>query len=95
MKTHIPYVRPSSTDIEFGYVKDAVENGWGNKCYDYIHRFEDAFKKYLDVKYAMATSSCTGSLHLGLAALGLGPEDEVILADTNWIATVVTKRAPI
>ncbi len=87
MKNYIPYAKPSSTDIELSYVKDAVENGWGNRCYDYIHRFEDAFKKYLDVEYAMATSSCTGSLHLGLAALGIGPEDEVILADTNWIAT--------
>jgi len=87
MKTHIPYVKPSSTDIELGYVRDAVENGWGNKCYDYIHRFENAFKKYLGVKYAMTTSSCTGSIHIGLAALGIGPGDEVILADTNWIAT--------
>ncbi|MCX7080388.1 MAG: DegT/DnrJ/EryC1/StrS family aminotransferase, partial [Pseudomonas sp.] len=38
-------------------------------------------------KYAHATSSCTGALHLGLSALGVGEEDEVILADTNWIAT--------
>jgi perosamine synthetase len=25
---------------------------------------------------------------MGMAALGIGPGDEVILADTNWIATV-------
>ena len=45
------------------------------------------FKQHLGVKYAIATSSCTGALHMGLAALGIGPGDEVILADTNWIAT--------
>jgi perosamine synthetase len=39
------------------------------------------------VRRAIATSSCTGALHMGLAALGIGPGDEVILADTNWIAS--------
>ena len=34
-----------------------------------------------------ATLSCTGALHMGLAALGIGPGDEVILADINWIAS--------
>ena len=43
-------------------------------------RFEEAFKAHLGVQYAIATSSCTG-------ALGIGPGDEVILADTNWIAS--------
>ena len=32
--------------------------------------------------------SCTGALTLGLKALGIDHNDEVILADTNWIATV-------
>jgi perosamine synthetase len=41
----------------------------------------------LGVRHAIATSSCTGALHMGLAALGIGPGDEVILADTNWIAS--------
>jgi perosamine synthetase len=39
------------------------------------------------VTYAIATSSCTGALHMGMHALGIGPGDEVIMADTNWIAT--------
>lgn len=83
----IPYTKPSITDLERSYAADAVANGWGEQCYDYIHRFESAFCEHLDVKYAIATSSCTGALHLGMAALGIGPGDEVILADTNWIAT--------
>ena len=39
------------------------------------------------MKYAIATSSCTGAIHMGMHALGIGPGDEVIMADTNWIAT--------
>lgn len=85
--SRIYYTKPSITELEIRYATDAAANGWGEKCYDYIYRFENLFKKYLDVKYAIATSSCTGALHMGLAALGIGPGDEVILADINWIAS--------
>lgn len=87
MKSRIPYTKPSITELEVRYATDAAANGWGDHCYDYINRFEEAFKQHLGVKYAIATSSCTGALHLGMAALSIGPGDEVIMADTNWIAT--------
>lgn len=87
MKHRIPYTKPSITDLEVRYATDAAANGWGESCYAYIERFEDRFKNHLGVKYAIATSSCTGALHIGLAALDIGRGDEVILADTNWIAT--------
>ena len=83
----IPYTQPSITELEVQYATDAAANGWGEHCYDYIVRFEEAFKAHLGVKYAIATSSCTGALHMGMHALGIGPGDEVIMADTNWIAT--------
>ncbi len=87
MKTRIYYTKPSITALEVRYATDAAANGWGDKCYDYIDRFETAFKTHLGVEYAIATSSCTGALHMGMAALGIGRGDEVIMADTNWIAT--------
>lgn len=74
--------------MEAQYVNDAVRNGWGAHCYDYIHRFEDEFAKFHGVPLAHATSSCTGALHLGLAAAEIGPGDEVILAEVNWVATL-------
>jgi perosamine synthetase len=83
----IHYTKPSITDLEVQYATDAAKNGWGEKCYDYIYRFENLFKEHLGVKHAMATSSCTGALHMGLSALGVGYGDEVILADINWIAS--------
>jgi perosamine synthetase len=87
MNQRIHYTKPSITELEIEYANDAARNGWGDRCYEYIARFEDAFKKHLGVKYAIATSSCTGALHMGMAALGIGPGDEVIMADTNWIAS--------
>lgn len=87
MKPRIFYTKPSITDLEVRYATDAAANGWGDQCYAYINRFEELFKQHLGVQYAIATSSCTGALHMGMAALGIGPGDEVIMADTNWIAT--------
>ena len=87
MKPRIPYVKPSITQLEVEYATDAAKNGWGDDCYTYISKFEALFKQHLDVGYAIATSSCTGALHMGMAALGIGLGDEVILADSNWIAT--------
>ncbi len=87
MKPRIHYTKPSITEKEVEYATDAARNGWGDRCYEYITRFEEFFKQHLGVKYAIATSSCTGALHMGMSALGVGVGDEVIMADTNWIAT--------
>lgn len=87
MKPRIYYTKPSITELEVEYVTDAARNGWGERCYEYIHKLETSFGRYLDVRHAIATSSCTGALHMGMAALGIGPGDEVILGDINWIAS--------
>jgi perosamine synthetase len=87
MKTRINYTKPSITKIERDLVQDAMENSWGPQFMYYLDKFESMFAEWLGVKYAMTTSSCTGALHIGLSALGIGPGDEVILPDTTWIAT--------
>lgn len=86
--SRIYYTKPSITELEVRYATDAAANGWGDKCYDYIVRFESAFRSHLGVAHAIATSSCTGAMHMGLSALGIRPGDEVILGDINWIASV-------
>jgi perosamine synthetase len=84
----IPINKPSITKLEVEYVNDAVTNGWGSKCYDYIYRFEKEFTEYQDSKFALATSSCTGAIHIALMALGVLPGDEVIVPEITWIASV-------
>ncbi len=84
----IPINKPSITDLEISYVNDAIRNGWGEKCYEYIHKFEKAFSGYLGSKHALATASCTGAIHLALMALGIKSGDEVIIPEITWIASV-------
>jgi perosamine synthetase len=87
MKSRIPYTRPSITEAEVRAATGAARDGWGERCYEDLQRFERGFAAHLGVRYAIATSSCTGAIHLGLAAMGIRDGDEVILADTNWIAS--------
>jgi len=87
MSSRIHYTKPSITELEVEYATDAARNGWGEHCYEYIGRFEGLFREHLGVEHAIATSSCTGAMHMGLAALGVSAGDEVILGDTNWIAS--------
>ncbi|MCL2119747.1 MAG: DegT/DnrJ/EryC1/StrS family aminotransferase [Planctomycetaceae bacterium] len=82
----IHYSKPSITSLEVEYATRAAQIGWGERCYDCITDFEEKFKQHLGVKYAHATSSCTGALHMGYAAIGIKPGDEVILGDINWLA---------
>ncbi|ODT95603.1 MAG: glutamine--scyllo-inositol aminotransferase [Rhodanobacter sp. SCN 67-45] len=85
--SRIHYTKPSITALEIGYANDAASNGWGEHCYDYIHRFEAMFREHLGVEHAIATSSATGALHIGMAAMGISAGDEVVLGDINWIAS--------
>jgi len=78
---------PSITDKEIQYVTDAVTNGWNENWNYYLNKFEDEFGKYIDVKYSMATSSCTGALHLAMLACGIGKGDEVIVPEITWVAS--------
>tara|TARA_B100000925_G_scaffold290747_1_gene276701 strand:- start:933 stop:2081 length:1149 start_codon:yes stop_codon:yes gene_type:complete len=86
--SHIPLVKPSITKKEISYVNDAIKNGWGSKKNHYIEKFENSFTKKIGIKYGVSTSSCTGALHLGLAALGIKKGDEIIVPESTWIASV-------
>lgn len=87
MSKKIPINKPSITELEISYVNDAIANGWGEKCYDYIYRFEKEFASYQGVNHALATSSCTGAIHLALMALDVKSGDEVIVPEITWIAS--------
>jgi perosamine synthetase len=83
---------PSISSYELANVVDSTLNGWNENHSNYIRKFEDAFSEYVGVKYALATSSCTGALHLSLLASGIGPGDEVIVPDITWVATASAVR---
>ena len=87
MKKIIPVAGPSITKKEINYVNNAIKNGWYENAFDYIKKFEDKFKKFVNRKYAISLPSCTSALHLSLLSLDIGPGDEIIVPDATWIAS--------
>ncbi|MFT7668026.1 MAG: perosamine synthetase [Planctomycetota bacterium] len=85
---NIPYAKPSITQLEISAVTEAMTHGWGSRCYESLNKLQDEFASHMGTQFAFPTSSCTGALHMGLAALGIGHGDEVIVPDATWVASV-------
>jgi perosamine synthetase len=87
-RPRIPVAGPWITQRESEYAADAAANDWYSNAGRYIGRFERAFAEYTQVAHAVSLPHCTAGIHLALAALGVGPGDEVIAPDATWIASV-------
>lgn len=82
----IPITKPFFNEEEKKGVWDCLEKGWivqGPK----IAEFENLFCGYTKAKFALATTSCTTALHLGLVALDIKETDEVIVPSFTFVAT--------
>ena len=51
-------------------------------------QFENAFSNYVHSKYAVGVSNATSALHLSLKTLRIGKNDEVIVPDLTFVATI-------
>jgi perosamine synthetase len=83
----IPVCEPALEGNETRYVLDCVNTGWISSAGKYIPLFEQAFSGKVGCEYGVACVSGTTAIHLILAALGLGPGDEVIIPTFTMIAT--------
>ena len=52
-----------------------------------VLRFEKAFARYIEGKYAVAFNNGTSALHASLLAADVGPRDEVIVPSFTFVAT--------
>jgi dTDP-4-amino-4,6-dideoxygalactose transaminase len=77
---------PSTGDDEWNAVREPLVTGWltqGPKVAEFEKRFASAH----NAQHALATTSCTTGLHLILAAMNIGPGDEVLVPAFTWVAT--------
>ena len=54
---------------------------------DVVKNFEREFANYIGVKHAIGVNSGTAALHIAIAALEIGPGDEIIVPPFTFIAT--------
>jgi CBS domain-containing protein len=77
----LPVAEPDLSHAELRNLMDAFLSTWISSTGDYITRFETSFAARTGMNHGVATANGTVSLHLALAALGIGPGDEVIGPD--------------
>jgi len=87
----IPFFRPSTTSAEIDEVVSCLRSGWlttGPR----VKRFEERFAASVGAKYAVALNSCTAALHLAVEALGLRPNQAVLVPTMTFAATAEVVR---
>ncbi len=85
-KEFLIFGAPLISEDEIAEVVATLQSGWigtGPRA----REFEKRFATYVDARHAVALSSCTAGLHLGLLVLGVRPGDEVITSPLTWCST--------
>ena len=85
-KDFLPLAKPTIEEDEINEVIKVIKSGWlttGPR----VTEFEESMQKYLGCKKAIGLTSCTGGLHIALAALGIKPGDEVIVPTYTFAAS--------
>jgi len=83
----LPFSPPDIGAEEIMEVTAALSSGWlttGPR----VKEFETVFANYLHAPAALAVSSATDAMLVGLAALGVGPGDEVITTTMTFCSTL-------
>lgn len=78
---------PDVTQLEEDALVRAFRSGWIAPLGPEVDAFEEELATYCGREYAVALSSGTASLHLGLIALGVGPGDLVLTSSMTFAAT--------
>lgn len=84
----IPVYRPYLVGHEAEYVNRCLNSNWISSRGEFIERFENTFAQFTGAPFATSVCNGTTAIHLALAALGIGPGDEVIVPTFTYIASV-------
>src|ERR1700694_3463358 len=79
---------PHMSGIEQRYVQEAFDTNWIAPLGPHVDAFEHEFCTAIGIGYATALSSGTSALHLALILLGVGRDDEVLVSDLTFCASV-------
>ena len=78
---------PHMGGAEERYVREAFASNWLSTVGPHLDALERGFAERIG-RPAVALSSGTAAVHLGLRLLGVGPGDEVLVSDFTFVASV-------
>ncbi len=82
----IPISKPYFDSNDKESIIKPLESGWVVQG-PFVQEFEQCFAAFTQMPYALALSSCTTALHLGLVSLGVGKGDCVIVPSFTYVAS--------
>lgn len=85
--TFLAFSPPYIGDEEIAEAVASLRSGWlttGPK----VKAFEESFARFVGAPEAVALNSATAAMHVALAALGVGPGDEVITTTLTFCSSV-------
>ena len=84
----IPLVTTNFSGKELDYVNDCLNSGWVSSIGSYVNRFENAFNEKFGFNHSLCVSSGTTGLQLAFTTLGIGINDEVIVPNFTFAASI-------
>src|SRR5688500_10182018 len=75
-------------ELESRYVSEAFATNWISPVGPHLDAFEAEFCRAVGADHAVALSSGTAALHLGLQLVGVGPGDDVLVSTLTFSASV-------
>jgi perosamine synthetase len=87
MNKRILLAEPQLDGNESKYLQECIESNFISSVGPFVSKFETLFSEFCETKYGVATANGTVALHLALEAVGIKPEDEVILPTFTMIAS--------
>jgi dTDP-4-amino-4,6-dideoxygalactose transaminase len=87
MMTRIFLSAPDVGELESKYVAEAIASGWVAPAGPDLNEFESEVARRVSITHAVAISSGTAGLHLGLLALDVSPGDVVLTSTMTFAAT--------
>jgi len=87
----VPFFRPELTAAEIDEVVATLRSGWLTSG-PRVKRFEEEFAAAVGARHAVALSSCTAAMHLATEALGLRPQQAVLVPTMTFAATAEIVR---
>jgi len=78
---------PLLGEIEKQYLSEAIDSGFVSTAGAMVEQFEQSLADRTGAQYCVATVNGTAALQLGLLALDIQPDDEVLTQSLTFIAT--------